>query len=270
MQCDQAQELITAHLDNELDGAEQRALEAHLHDCEPCRRAHAAESRLKQQIQLARQEVSAPAALRREVERAIAGQGAVKAEKSPSGFAAWFGWLTWRPALAALLLVVVGAGLFYYSKPTPADFASATIGSHRDLLSGKTALVRYEDGHRLRQELSRAVGGRFAPVAFDLSMMKLHPVSGFVQKIAGRDVLVTVYQGDGPAITCFTFLGSESDAPGGAERFYDADMKVNFYSFTRDGINAVMHREDNIICILVSKMAPADLLALLRGKSAHA
>ncbi len=269
MQCDQAQELITAQLDNELGAAEQRALDAHLQSCEQCQHAYAAERRLKQQIQLARQEVTAPAALRREVERAIAGSRAVKEEKSASGFAAWFAFPSWRPALAALLLVI-GGGFFYYNKPGQTDFASATIDGHRDLLSGKTALVRYGDANRLRQELARAVGGRFAPVAFDLSMMKLRPVSGFVQKIAGRDVLVTVYQGDGPAITCFTFLGSESDAPGGAERFYDADMKVNFYSFNRDGINAVMHREDNIICILVSKMAPADLLALLRGKSAHA
>lgn len=269
MQCQQAQELITAQLDNELGADEQRALEEHLQTCELCRNAYAAESRLKQQIQLARQEVTAPAALRQQVERVIAGRRAGKEEKSAGGFAAWFGLQSWRPAFAALLLVI-GAGVYFYAKPAQPDFASATIEGHRDLLSGKTTLVRYDDGHRLRQELTRAVGGRFAPVAFDLSMMKLHPVSGFVQKIAGRDVLVTVYQGDGPAITCFTFLGSESDAPGGAERFYDADMKVNFYSFNRDGINAVMHREDNIICILVSKMAPADLLALLRGKSAHA
>lgn len=269
MQCQQAQELVTARLDNELDADEQRALDAHLRTCGHCQRALAAESRLKQQIQMARQDVTVPAALRQQVEGAIAGRGAVNEEKSASGFAAWFGFASWRPALVALLLAI-GAGAFYYTKPAQPDLAIATIGSHRDLLSGKTALVRYGDAVQLRQELSRAVGGRFAPVAFDLSMMKLQPVSGFVQKIAGRDVLVTVYQGDGPAITCFTFLGSESDAPGSAERFFDTDMKMNFYSFTQDGINAVMHREDNIVCILVSKMAPADLLALLRGKSAHA
>ena len=144
------------------------------------------------------------------------------------------------------------------------------IETHRDLLSGKTALVRYDDPNRLRQELARAVGGRFATIAIDLSMMKLYPVSGFVQKIGDREVLVTVYQGAGPAITCFTFLGSEADAPERAESFYDADMKLNFYSFSQDGINAVLHGQGNIICILVAKMSPADILALLRGKSAHA
>jgi hypothetical protein len=83
-------------------------------------------------------------------------------------------------------------------------------------------------------------------------------------------VLVTVYQGAGPEITCFTFLGNEADAPEGAEKFYDADMRVNFYSFSRHDLSAVLHKEGNVICILVSKMTAADLLAVIRGKSAHA
>lgn len=270
MECGQAQELITALIDDELGAEEQRALEAHVQVCPRCQRAQAAEGRLKQRIQLARREVTAPAALRRDIERSMAGRGAVNDGKPANPVARWFSFPIWRPAWAVALILLVGAGVFYYAKPAPPDFAGATIDGHRDLLSGKTSLVRYDDPHRLRQELSRAVGGRFAPVAFDLSMMKLQPVSGFVQKVAGRDVLVTVYQGDGPAITCFTFLGSESDAPSGAERFFDADMKMNFYSFSKDGISAVMHQEGEIICILVAKMAPANLLALLRGKSAHA
>jgi hypothetical protein len=101
-------------------------------------------------------------------------------------------------------------------------------------------------------------------------MMKLYPVSGFVQKIGRREVLVTVYQGEGPAVTCFTFLGSEADASDGAEKFYDADMRLNFYSFSRDGVNGLLHREGGVICVVVSKMPAADLLAMIRGKSAHA
>ena len=267
MRCEQAQELITARLDNELSADEHGAIEAHLHTCERCQRALTAESRLKQQLKLARQEVTAPAALRRELEGAIAARRT--AATSVGDFAAWFSLRNWRPAFAMALLAVVMAALFFVRSPQP-DLGMAVLDSHRDLLSGKTALVRYDDTNRLRQELSRAVRDRFAPIALDLSMMRLYPVSGFVQKIGDREVLVTVYQGAGPAITCFTLLGSESDAPKGAQHFYDTDMKLNFYSFSQDGINAVLHSEGNIICILVSKMSPADILALLRGKSAHA
>lgn len=269
MRCDQAQELITAHLDNELSAEERSIVEAHIETCRHCRHALTAETKLKQQIKAARREVVAPMTLRREIENEIAARRAAAASTADGGFAAWFDFRTWRPALAMALLLI-SVGVFFFTQSAPQDLARVTINSHRDLLSGKTALVRYDDANLLRQELSRAVGGRFAPVAFDLSMMKLYPVSGFVQKIGDREVLVTVYQGSGPAITCFTFLGTESDAPKSAERFYDADMKLNFYSFSQDGISGVMHKEGDVICILVSKMAPADLLALLRGKSAHA
>jgi hypothetical protein len=40
--------------------------------------------------------------------------------------------------------------------------------------------------------------------------------------------------------------------------------------FSDGDVNAVLHREGGVICVLASKMAPADLLALLRGKTAHA
>jgi Putative zinc-finger len=269
MRCDQAQEVITARVDNELPAHERSTLEAHLSSCEHCRRALAAESRLKQQLKSAQRDVVAPARLRREIENAIDARRVAPTVQADGGFAAWFNWRGWRPAFAAVLLVIGVTTVFYFRAPQP-QLGMVALETHRNLLSGKTQLVRYDDANRLRQDLSRAVGNRFAPIAFDLSTLKLYPVSGFVQKIGDREVLVTVYQGGGPAITCFTFLGSESDAPRGAERFYDVEMKLNFYSFSQDGINAVLHQEGNVICILVSKMAPADILALLRGKSAHA
>ena len=268
MHCDQVQELITARLDNELSTAEQSILDAHLNGCERCRGAMAAESRLKQQLKAAQGEFVAPAGLRREIEDAIASPRAVAAGKTDGGFAAWFHLRSWRPAFAAALLVVGIVTIFYVRAPRQ-NIGIAAIESHRNLLSGKTNLARYDDANRLRQELARAVGNRFTPIALDLSVMKLYPVSGFVQQIGDRQVLVTVYQGDGPVVTCFTFLGTESDAPKSADRFFDADMKLNFYSFSQDGINAVLHQEGNVVCIIVSKMAPADIIALLRGKSAH-
>jgi len=248
---------------------ERSTLDAHISRCEHCRRALVAETQLQQQIRTAQHDVVAPAVLRRAVENAIAARSVPPAAKTHGGFAAWLDWRGWRPAFVAALLLISVTTVFYFRASQP-QLGMAALETHRNLLSGKTQFVRYDDVNRLRQDLSRAVGNRFAPIAFDLSTMQLYPVSGFVQKIGDRDVLVTVYQGHGPAITCFTFLGSESDAPRGAERFYDAEMKLNLYSFSQDGINAVLHQEGNVICILVSKMAPGDLIALLRGESSHA
>ena len=265
MRCDEAQELITARVDNELDAAERSAIEAHLTDCVACRGAAEQELLLKRQTKLASRTLTAPLQLRQAITRKTAADDSTLAAR----LRGWLELFTWRPALMTAMAVLIIGALIYRQWPAP-NLAIAALQTHASILSGKTVLVRAETPTELRRELSRAVGDRFGPVALDFSMMKLYPVSGFVQQIDGRDVLVTVYQGAGPPITCFTFLGGETDAPEGAERFYDADMKVNFFSFSRDNVNAILHRQGGVICLLVSKMAPADLLAALRGKSAHA
>jgi anti-sigma factor RsiW len=269
MRCEEAQELITAHVDNELDAEERSAVHAHLQSCADCTAAYAREQVLKRQLHLAGREVSAPAALRHSLETNRAAPTAIESGSSQGRLGGWFKFLSWRPALVAAM-VLVAVGSFLYMQRSTDNLAVAAIEAHRRILSGKTTLARSDDPATLRKELARAVGDRFQPVAFDLSMMQLYPVAGFIQTIAGRDVLVTVYRGAGPDITCFTFLGSEADAPDGAEKFYDADMRVNFYSFSSHELSAVLHKEGNVICVLVSKMTAADLLAVIRGKSAHA
>jgi anti-sigma factor RsiW len=267
MRCEEAQELITARIDGELAADEQVAIDAHLNVCELCRRALAAESRLKQRLKSAGRDIAAPAELRRTIEQKLpARQSAAGNASSQRGWR-WPNSLGWRPVFASAVLLLVFAGLIYTRWPRQ-NIGLAALETHASVLSGKT-LAPADNPTTLRDELARAVAGRFRPVALDLSLMKLYPVSGFVQRIGDRDVLVTVYQGDGPAVTCFTFLGSEADAPDDAEPFFDADMHVNFYSFSRAGVNGLLHREADVICVLASKMRAADLLALIRGKSTH-
>ena len=85
--------------------------------------------------------------------------------------------------------------------------------------------------------------------------------------LQGRKILVAIYQGEGGSLLCYTLLGSEADAPANAARFFDPDMKMNFYAFSRAGINAVLHREGDVICILASEMPMDDLLALVKAKA---
>jgi hypothetical protein len=42
---------------------------------------------------------------------------------------------------------------------------------------------------------------------------------------------------------------------------------MNFYAFSRGGVNAVLHREGEIICILASAMPMDELLALAKSKA---
>jgi predicted anti-sigma-YlaC factor YlaD len=54
MDCAQAQELITALVDDELSGSERAAIEEHLKQCSSCRFARAQELALKTEVQRGR------------------------------------------------------------------------------------------------------------------------------------------------------------------------------------------------------------------------
>jgi anti-sigma factor RsiW len=266
MNCQQAQEWITALADNELSAEERAAIESHIGSCAQCRLAYEQERVIKQQVRRMSAAITAPAALRQAVEAAaakpnISGRARVTLREI-------FGAPFVRPALAlALLLLVIYPLLFRSVDDT--NVTLAAVSTHAAIESGRKNLTRVSDPSEIKGELVRAVGGKFEPMGFDLSMMKLYPVAGFVQKIGGRDVLVTVYQGEGPTVTCFTFLGSESDAPPAAAVFFDSEKKINFYSFSEGDFQAVMHAEGDLICIMVSKMPASDLLAMMRDKARH-
>jgi len=268
MRCEDARELITGLVDNELSADERGLLDEHIGDCLRCQSAHELELTLKQSVRAASEGLTAPAGLR---ERILAAGG-----KSPQGdeaglasrIRAWMLAPGWRPAFAVTLMILLFFPLYYVLKPTN-NIALATIATHQEIKTGEKykALVPIADMAALKKELVGVVGGRFEPMGFDLSMMQLYPVAGFVRKIGNRDVIVTVYQGKGPGVTCITLLGTESDAPRSAQLFHDAAKNINFYSFSKNGFNGVLHQEGKVICIMLSEMPAADLLALVRAKA---
>jgi len=266
MECKDAQELITALVDNELAKEERDTIEAHLWVCQKCRLIHKQELNLKRQIRLASAAITAPAGLRDTVQAEIDKLRANVPPVSPAGWRSWLLMPALRPALVLVLFALLIIPLAYQLWPAK-NVGVAALEIHDNIIRGEQPFPRSDDPVQLTRQLVRSVGNRFVPMGYDLSGMKIYPVGGFVQKIAGRDVLVTAYQGDGPAVTCFTFLGTEADAPQVAEKFYDANKRVNFYTFSHGDIHGVLHREGDTICIMVSKMPMADLLAMVREKA---
>jgi len=267
MRCDEAQEWITASVDGELSADERVAIESHLAECQDCRTQLARETALKRELKLTSATVTTPQALRAKIEVNELGAGTRTSRKNFSW--AWLSLPRLRPAWAFAIVLLMIAALAYQLRPGQ-DLAATAMATHESVIKGKVTLARVGDPGELRKELALAVKNRFAPVALDLSMAKLQPVAGFVTKIGDREVLVTVYEGDGPTITCYTFLGTETDAPKSAELFRDNEMRVNFFIFSQDNLSGVMHQEGEVICILIAKLAPADILNLLRGKTHHA
>jgi len=165
------------------------------------------------------------------------------------------------------LILTVGLAAFIPRKPPPAPIAAAALEIYQHFAKGELSVRRVENPDELVAQLTRTVDGRFHPMGYDLTLMRMRPVAGLVQEIQGRKVLVAIYEGQGGTLFCYTFLGSETDAPPNAARFFDADKKINFYAFSHEGVNAVMHRENDVLCILASEMPMDELLALARSEA---
>lgn len=267
MTCGEAQELITALIDQELRDAERSSLETHLKECARCRFALEEERALKQAIREAGDRIRAPAELRSKIlsDRRVFPE----TKRSPRR---WQDYI-WPmphvlgPALAVALLLAIALPAFVFLQSRSQPMAVAALETYDLFLRGELPVHRAETAEEIVAQLTRTVGGDFHPMGYNLTAMDLRPVAGLVREIDGRKVLVVIYQGKGGTLFCYTFLGSEKDAPPNAARFVDAAKKMNFYAFSHSGVNAVLHREGEVICILASKMSMEELLALAQSKA---
>ncbi len=170
-----------------------------------------------------------------------------------------------RPAFALALLVLLLVPTFYLMWPTRGSISLAALQAHAKINSGDLSFNRAASEQEIKAQLARSVGGRFAPMGYDLSTVGLKPVGGLVQDVDKRKVLVAVYRGAAPSVSCFTFLGTEQDAPPQARAFFDPEKKISYYTFSEGTMNGVMHRVGERICLLVSKMPMNKLLDLARS-----
>ncbi|HEU0046965.1 MAG TPA: zf-HC2 domain-containing protein [Nitrososphaera sp.] len=269
MKCEQAEELISTLADNELSDPQRSSIEDHLKDCPRCQRAYEWHRSLNSEIRTVSASVVAPDDLRR---RILSDQRTMpkQAESSNAGSKLILRLQPFlRPAFAsALLIILVISVLFLMPRPSqPISLTALQIRAKID--RGEVSLREATNTDELHDWLRRAVDGKFGPLGYDFSPLGLKPIGGTVQEVKGRQILVAFFRGNGLSITCFTFLGTEEDAPKNAAVFFDPETKIRFYSFSRDGFHAVLHREDNVICMLVSNMPPEELLSLVRNSSPH-
>ena len=76
MQCEEAQELITAVIDGELAASERRALEDHLAECSGCKLQREREAALKQSLRQAAETILTPTLLREAISEKIGASAA--------------------------------------------------------------------------------------------------------------------------------------------------------------------------------------------------
>lgn len=265
MTCAEAQELITALADREIAPADRSEVEGHLKECARCRQVFDQERLIKSAARSAASRVNAPTELRNK----ILSDRRIFPETRQAGWRdlLWPPRPTWHPAFVLSLLVLLALPVLFLLEAKRQPISLAVVDTHEKITQGRVAFIRAASEQEVLEKLTRAVAGRFSPMGYDLSMIRLRAVGGTTREMQGRKILVAVYEGEGPTLTCYTFLGRDEDAPQGAQVTVDTEKKILFYSYSVGELNAVLHREGKITCILVSKMPMADLLALARAKA---
>ena len=269
MKCEEAEELISALADNELSDRERSSIEGHLRDCPRCQRAYEWHQSLNSEIRTVSANVVAPIDLR---QRIVSDQRTMpkEAESSNGGSKLSLRLQPFlRPAFASALLVILLISIFFLMQRPSQPISLTALQIRAKIDEGEISLQEATNTDELHDWLRHAVDGKFGPLGYDFSPLGVKPIGGTVREVKGRQILVAVFKGNGLSITCFTFLGTEEDAPKNATVFFDPETRIRFYSFSRNGINAVLHREDNVICILVSNMPPEELLSLVKSSSPH-
>src|SRR5262245_14044454 len=268
MKCEEAEELISALADNELSERERSSIEGHLRDCPRCQRAYVWHQSLNSEIRTVSASVVAPIDLR---QRIVSDQRTMPKEDESNPRSKSIRRLQpfLRPAFASAFLVILLISIIFLMQRPSQPISLAALQIRAKIDEGEIPLQKATNTDELHAWLRRAVDGKFGPLGYDFSSLGVKPIGGTVQEVNGRQILVAVFRGNGLSITCLTFLGAEDDAPKNATVFFDPETKIRFYSFSRNGINAVLHREDNTICMLTSNMPPEELLSLARSQSPH-
>lgn len=266
MTCDEVRELITGMVDDELGAAERAALGEHFKSCSRCRFLLAQEKNLKKAVFSAGEDLRASSALRQRLAndpRII--NRADHRRREP--FAKSYYPIVRGTLIAALLILVVVPSLLLTRRSSLPAMATTTVESYQQIVSTDDLQIKTQDLTLLAERLARTVNGRFRPMAYDFSMMHIRPVGGTLLNINRREVLVIRYAGADLPILCYTWVGTEGDAPASAAIFHDPQKRLNFYAFSLGNVNAVLHRENDVICILVSPMAMTDLVDLAKSKA---
>ncbi len=224
-------------LDALLDDATRAAVEAHLSECEECRRAFDAlrlQEKILRSLRAGTIAAVVPAPPRRAWSRPLA--LALAAGLAGMHF---FG----QPALPALVAKDFRA---YRAQHLPLDLATADV---KEL-----------------EQFFTAGGVPFATRVFDLGMMDYRLVGGRVHRLAGQPGALFVYRNSaGEELVCQMFAGRVAQLPAGAER--RTNKGIEFFIYKKDTTTAIFWQEGAVVCVLASDIAPENVVQLAYAKA---
>jgi anti-sigma factor RsiW len=183
--CEQAQELIHAYIDGELDLLRTMEIEGHLSECEVCRNEHQQHLNVHALAQGGAQYFSAPEFLRKRIEKQVKPAPRLKSRR----------WL----ATAAAVILTVSAALLWtiFSARSQSHndnlLAQEIVSSHiRSMMLNHLVDVPSSDQHTVKPWFNGKLD--FAPEVRDLADQGFPLVGGRLDYIDNRTVAALVYQ----------------------------------------------------------------------------
>ncbi len=208
MNCETAKPLLESYLDNELDRAEAREIEAHLDTCESCRTALGKLDNVRRALRDDSLKFSAPPKLR---ERIVATRN--EGARSPR----WFGYA----AACALAFCAGGVSMHLWNSPQQTGIAHDAFASHWRALAATSPIdVVSSDRHTVKPWFAGKVAQ--TPVVQDFADHGFPLTGGRIDYVGDTRVPVLVYK-HGQHIVDVFVLPTGTSVSSGMEQGYRLD-----------------------------------------------
>ena len=257
-------------LDQRLDAATCDEVERHLETCAECRREYEAMAWTKQQTTKHFAPAEAPAELREKILQSLRAEHPLTVVEMTAPTVETAHPSFWRKQLRPLLAaaaVVLLAGILagvYFLKPVALPEVAAR--DFRAYTAQQLALELSTGDVKAMEKYFAEHGVPFNTRVFDLGMMNYQLVGGRVQQPGAKPRALFVYRG--PAnekLVCQMFAGKVDELPKGAT------LRENkghpFYIYQKDAVTAVFWQEGSVVCVLVSDIAPEQVVQLAFAKA---
>jgi anti-sigma factor RsiW len=231
----EAEVLVHAMLDGELDAGHARDLEAHLASCPRCSAQLAASRNLRQAIAGADLRLAAPAALRQRIENALPAPAAPRCQpvKREPNRRSFLGGFVFGTALSAAAAATVVVSVFRSDddKRIVGDVVSAHL---RSLRSEHLTDVLSSDQHTVKPWFNGRVD--VAPPVVDLTAKGFTLLGGRLDYVEGKPAAAIVYRRRTHVINLFVVPAA---AVGPQEWRMETAQGFNIYRWRANGLNVL-------------------------------
>lgn len=250
MNCSEAQRLLHAYVDAELDMAHSLMVEQHLRECSACRRDYHDYQALRTAIRDDSLYFQTPALLKKRIRAMLrkAGEPAARA-------ASWQRFAIAAALLLFALFAIWGLTQWWSRTSEPNTMVQQVLDSHVSSLMGNHLVdVTSSDEHAIKPWFTGRLG--FSPPVIDLRPQGFSLIGGRVDYLDHQPVAAIVYRMDTHIIDLFVWPSAQRD-------------EIGARLLTLQGYNLISWRAYGMNCWAISDLRPGELQQFVRLVQQH-